>query len=78
MSITMNIESPKPLVCDEGSTMTEVVRWAEWLRDFEIFPAGSGLVDGSQNVESFNILQVRVLEKFTTLKLKPPINMLIL
>ena len=41
----MNLESPKPFVRDEGSTMTAGVRWAEWLRDFEIFAAGSGLVD---------------------------------
>ena len=48
MSITMNLESPKPFVCDKGSTITVGVRWAEWLRDFEIFAAGSGLVDDSQ------------------------------
>ena len=47
----MNLESPKPFVCDEGSTMTAGVRWAEWLRDFEIFAAGSGLVDENVKVK---------------------------
>ena len=71
----MNLESPKPFVCDEGSTMTADVRWAEWLRYFNFFAAGSCLVDDSQKcavlqhfagpcVREINYTQAKTTDKY--------------
>ena len=48
MSVSINLEAPKRFLCEEGSKLSAGVIWADWLSEFEVFVAATGITDDKQ------------------------------